>query len=73
MNFAKILKKVIKTGYYVVYCDGMQYASSEEAALRLVDSLDKIGFDAAVYHYRDGSFYRCRVVDIERLINQGSA
>lgn len=70
MSIVSILSKALKDGYYVVFYDGMQYAPTEYMALRIVDASDKAGLDTAVYHYRNGVFYRCSVVDLEKLITE---
>lgn len=67
MIFSSIFRKALKDGYYVVSYNDVKYAHGESEALRVVDDLDKIGCDAAVYRYRDGVFHRCRVVDLEKL------
>lgn len=70
MSISSILKKALKAGYYVVTYEDMQYARTEIEALRLVDSIDKMGRDSAVYSYRDGVFRRCLVVDLEKLFTE---
>lgn len=70
MSKSSILKKSLKAGYYVVSFEYIQYARTEIEALRLVDSLDKVGRDSAVYSYRDGVFRRCLVIDLEKLFTE---
>lgn len=67
MSIASALKKALKAGYYVASCNALEYAATEREALKIVDTLDKMGRDAAVYRYRDGVFRRCMVVDLGNL------
>lgn len=70
MSISSILKKALKAGYYVVTHEDMMYAPTEIDALRIVDAMDKVGLDTAIYSYRDGVFRRCLVVDLEKLFTQ---